>query len=107
MISGNSTNSSSRRSSNNSSSSRRSSNNSSSSHTGDENDEKKVKELNREIMMIFQMYKSSFSHASAALLSVLSYLSENYIKQNPESKKMLSEYFEKEFDKFLNKVNQL
>jgi hypothetical protein len=80
MITGNSTNSSSRRSSNNSNSS---------SRTGDENDEKKVKELNREIMMVFQMYKSSFAHASAALLSVLSYLSENYIKQNPESKQIL------------------
>jgi hypothetical protein len=91
----------------NSSSSSHNSNGSSSSHnTADENDERKVKDLNREIMMIFQMYKSSFSHASAALLSVLSYLSENYIKQHPESKKVLSEYFEKEFDKFLNKVNQ-
>ncbi|HEY9387550.1 MAG TPA: hypothetical protein VIP70_10960 [Nitrososphaeraceae archaeon] len=94
----NSTNSSS--STHNSNGSRRS------HHTADELDERKVKDLNREIMMIFQMYKSSFSHASAALLSVLSYLSENYIKQHPESKKVLSEYFEKEFDKFLNKVNQ-
>jgi hypothetical protein len=92
---------------NNSTNSSSSTHNSNGSHhTADEHDERKVKDLNREIMMIFQMYKSSFSHASAALLSVLSYLSENYIKQHPESKKVLSEYFEKEFDKFLNKVNQ-
>jgi hypothetical protein len=64
-----------------------------------------VKELNREIMTIFGVYKASFGHASAALLSVLSYLSENYIRQHPESKKILSEYFEKEFDKFLNRFN--
>jgi hypothetical protein len=40
------------------------------------------------------------------LLSVLSYLSDNYMRQHPESKKVLSEYFEKEFDKFLNRFNQ-
>jgi hypothetical protein len=88
---------------NNSSRHRHSSN---SSRIPDEHDEKKVKELNREIMTVFGVYKASFGHASAALLSVLSYLSENYIRQHPESKKILSEYFEKEFDKFLNKFNQ-
>jgi hypothetical protein len=72
----------------------------------DEHDEKKVKELNREIITVFGVYKASFSHASAALLSVLSYLSDNYMRQHPESKKILTEYFEKEFDKFLNKLNQ-
>jgi hypothetical protein len=79
---------------------------SSSSRIADEHDEKKVKELNREIMSVFGVYKASFGHASASLLSVLSYLSDNYMKQHPESKKILSEYFEKEFDKFLNRFNQ-
>ncbi|MDQ3869843.1 MAG: hypothetical protein M3250_09860 [Thermoproteota archaeon] len=78
---------------------------SSSTRTADEHDEKKVKELNREIMSVFRVYKASFGHASAALLSVLSHLSDNYIRQHPESKKILSEYFEKEFDKFLNRLN--
>ena len=79
---------------------------SSSSRIADEHDEKKVKELNREIMSVFGVYKASFGHASASLLSVLSYLSDNYMKQHPESKKILSEYFEKEFDKFLNRFHQ-
>ncbi|HYX55775.1 MAG TPA: hypothetical protein VE818_06425 [Nitrososphaeraceae archaeon] len=82
------------------------SNSSSTSRVADEHDEKKVKELNREIMSVFGVYKASFGHASASLLSVLSYLSDNYMKQHPESKKILSEYFEKEFDKFLNRFNQ-
>ena len=73
--------------------------------SANDQDEKKVKDLNREIMTIFQMYKATFSHSSAALLSVLSYLSDNYMKQHPESKKILSDYFEKEFDKFLNRFN--
>jgi hypothetical protein len=72
----------------------------------DSQDEKKVKDLNREIMMVFQMYKASFGHTSAALLSVLSYLSENYIRQHPENKQILIEYFEKEFDKFLDMINK-
>ena len=83
-----------------------SSRHSSSGRIPEEHDEKKVKELNREIMTVFGVYKASFGHASAALLSVLSYLSDNYMKQHPESKKILSEYFEKEFDKFLNRLNQ-
>jgi hypothetical protein len=83
-----------------------SSSSSSSSRIAGEHDEKKVKELNREIMTIFGIYKASFGHASAALLSVLSYLSDNYMRQHPESKKVLLEYFEKEFDKFLNMLNQ-
>ena len=86
--------------------SRHGSSSSSSSRIPEEHDEKKVKELNREIMTVFGVYKASFGHASAALLSVLSYLSDNYMKQHPESKKILSEYFEKEFDKFLNRFNQ-
>ena len=77
---------------------------SNSSRIADESDEKKV-ELNREITTVFGIYKTSFGHASAALLSVLSYLSDNYMKQHPESKKILSDYFEKEFDKFLNRLN--
>jgi hypothetical protein len=77
-----------------------------STSSADSQDEKKVKDLNREIMMVFQMYKASFGHTSAALLSVLSYLSENYIRQHPESKQMLIEYLEKEFDKFLDMINK-
>jgi ABC-type arginine transport system ATPase subunit len=77
-----------------------------STSSADSQDEKKVKDLNREIMMVFQMYKASFGHTSAALLSVLSYLSENYIRQHPESKQTLIEYLEKEFDKFLNMINK-
>ena len=81
-------------------------NSSSNSRIPQEHDEKKVKELNRDIIAVFGVYKASFGHASAALLSVLSYLSDNYIRQHPESKKILTEYFEKEFDKFLNKLKQ-
>jgi hypothetical protein len=74
--------------------------------TANDQDEKKVKDLNREIMTIFQMYKATFGHSSAALLSVLSYLSENYIIQHPESKKTLSPYFENELEKFLKKIKK-
>jgi|SRR5918993_2770899 hypothetical protein len=80
--------------------------NGSSGRTPDEQDEKKVKDLNREIMVIFQMYKASFGHTSAALLSVLSYLSDNYLKQHPEDKQILLDYFEKEFDKFMNMIRR-
>ena len=55
-------------------------------------------------MMIFQMYKESFGHTSATLLSVLSYLSDIYLTQYPENKEILFEYFEKEFDKHLNMI---
>ena len=34
----------------------------------DSQDEKKVKDLNREIMMVFQMYKASFGHTSASII---------------------------------------
>lgn len=88
----------------NSDNSRHNSNNN--SRIPDEHDEKKVKELNREIITVFGVYKASFGHASAALLSVLSYLADNYMGQHPESKKIMTEYFEKEFDKFLNKLKQ-
>ena len=81
-------------------------NSSNNSRIPDEHDEKKVKELNREIMTVFGVYKASFGHASAALLSVLSYLSDTYMRQHPESKEILTDYFEKEFDKFLNKLKQ-
>ena len=77
-----------------------------SSRIPNEQDEKKVKDLNREIMMIFQMYKASYGHTSAALLSVLSYLSDNYLTQHPENKQILYEYFEKEFKKFLNTIEK-
>jgi hypothetical protein len=81
-------------------------NNDSNSSISNAQDEKKVKDLNREIMMVFQMYKASFGHTSAALLSVLSYLSDNYLRQHPENKKILSDYFQKEFDKFLKMINK-
>src|SRR5919106_2076295 len=81
-------------------------NDTSSSRIANEQDEKKVKALNREIMMIFQMYKASFGHTSAALLSVLSYLSDNYLTQHPENKQILLDYFEKEFDKFTNMIRR-
>lgn len=81
-------------------------NDTSSSRIANEQDEKKVKALNREIMMIFQMYKASFGHTSAALLSVLSYLSDMYLRQHPENSQILSDYFQKEFDKFLKMINR-
>src|SRR5918993_5727165 len=80
--------------------------NSDSNRIPNEQDEKKVKDLNREIMMIFQMYKASYGHTSAALLSVLSYLSDNYLTQHPENKQILLDYFEKEFDKFMNMIRR-
>jgi hypothetical protein len=86
--------------------SRHNSSSNNNSRRPDEHDEKKVKELNREIITVFGVYKASFGHASAALLTVLSYLADNYMRQHPESKKILTEYFEKEFDKFLNKLKQ-
>jgi hypothetical protein len=86
--------------------SRHNSSSNNNSRRPDEHDEKKVKELNREIITVFGVYKASFGHASAALLSVLSYLSDTYMRQHPESKKILTDYFEKEFDKFLNKLKQ-
>src|SRR5215208_3617714 len=81
-------------------------NNTNSSRIANEQDEKKVQALNREIMMIFQMYKASFGHTSADLLSVLSYLSDIYLRQHPENSQILSDYFQKEFDKFLKMINR-
>ena len=81
-------------------------NHSSSSRIANEQDEKKVKDLNREIMMVFQMYKASFGHTSAALLSVLSYLSDIYLRQHPENNQILFDYFQKEFEKFLKMINK-
>ena len=40
---------------------------SNSSRIADESDEKKVKELNREITTVFGIYKASFGHASARI----------------------------------------
>jgi hypothetical protein len=50
-------------------------------------DVRKVKDLNRELMMIFQMYKESFGHTSAALLSVLIFI--RYVMQHLENKQIL------------------
>ncbi|CAN5357021.1 hypothetical protein BH18THE2_BH18THE2_43880 [soil metagenome] len=49
---------------------------------------RKVKDLNREIMMIFQMY-----------IVERSVIFIRYIMKHPENKQILFEYFEKEFDK--------
>ena len=34
-------------------------------------DEKKVKDLNREIMTIFQMYKATFGHSSGSIIKCI------------------------------------
>jgi hypothetical protein len=39
-------------------------------------------------MMFFQMHKE-FGHASATLLIALSYISDDYLTQHPENKKIL------------------
>ena len=45
----------------------------------------------------------SFAHASAALLSVLYFISERYGKAHQENRKIILDYFKTEFDKFLKK----
>jgi hypothetical protein len=70
----------------------------------DKEQQKRVKQLNQEIMMVLGKHAASFGYASAALLSVMYFISENYIKRHPESKTMLLDYFRTEFDRFLNKL---
>jgi hypothetical protein len=66
-------------------------------------EQRKVKQLNQEIMFVFEKHASSFAHASAALLSVLHFISERYGKAHPENRKIVLDYFKTEFDKFLKK----
>ena len=66
-------------------------------------EQKKVKQLNQEIMFIFERHATSFSHASASLLSVLHFISERYGKAHPENRKIVLDYFKTEFDRFLKK----
>ena len=73
-------------------------------NNNDNEQQKRVKQLNQEIMMIFEKHAASFGYASAALLSVMYFISEKYTKQHLESKAMLLEYFRTEFDRFLNKL---
>jgi hypothetical protein len=70
----------------------------------DEKEKRKVEQLNREIMVVFEKHASSFGHASAALISVLYFISERYGKAHPENRKIVVDYFRKEFDKFLKKL---
>ncbi|HET7390810.1 MAG TPA: hypothetical protein VFJ51_08290 [Nitrososphaeraceae archaeon] len=70
----------------------------------DEEEKRKVEQLNREIMFIFEKHAAPFGHASAALISVLYFISERYGKAHPENRKIVLDYFRKEFDKFLKKL---
>ena len=69
----------------------------------DEEEQRRVKQLNKEIMFVFERNAASFSHASASLLSVLHFISERYGKAHPENRKIVLDYFKTEFDKFLKK----
>jgi hypothetical protein len=70
----------------------------------DKEEGRKVKQLNQEIMLVFEKHAAPFGHASASLLSVLYFISERYGKSHPENRKILSDYFRTEFDKFLKKL---
>ncbi len=73
-------------------------------NNNDNEQQKRVKQLNQEIMMVLEKHAASFGYASAALLSIMYFISEKYTKQHPESKAMLLDYFRTEFDRFLNKL---
>ena len=73
-------------------------------NSNDNEQQKRVKQLNQEIMMVLEKHAASFGYASAALLSVMYFISEKYTKQHPESKAMLLDYFRIEFDRFLKKL---
>jgi hypothetical protein len=70
------------------------------------NQEDEVKRLNREIMVIFEKRAAPFGYASAALLSVLYFISEKHVKVHPENRSILIDYFRKEFDRFLSKLTE-
>ncbi len=69
-----------------------------------EEEEKKVRQLNQEIMLVFEKHTAPFGYASAALLSVLYFISEKYAKVHPENRMIVSDYFKAEFEKFLKKL---
>ena len=48
----------------------------------DKEEERKVKQLNQEIMFAFEKHAAPFRHASASLLSVLYFISERYGKSH-------------------------
>ena len=73
-------------------------------NTQDKEEERKVKQLNQEIMFVFEKHAAPFGHASASLLSVLYFISERYGKSRPENRKIMLDYFRTEFDKFLKKL---
>jgi hypothetical protein len=75
------------------------------SNRRNQEDEEQVKRLNREIMVIFEKRATPFGYASAALLSVLYFISEKHVKVHPENRSILIDYFKKEFDRFLNKLS--
>ena len=52
-----------------------------------EEEEKKVKQLNREIMFIFEKHTTPFGYASAALMSVMYFISEKYGKLTSREQK--------------------
>lgn len=49
-------------------------------------------------MVIFEKRAAPFGYASAALLSVLYFISEKHVKVHPENRSMLVDYFRKEFE---------
>ncbi len=53
-------------------------------NNNDNEQQKRVKQLNQEIMMIFEKRAASFGYASAALLSVMYFISERYTKEHLE-----------------------
>jgi hypothetical protein len=77
------------------------------SNTQDKEEERMVKQLNQEIMFVFEKHNAPFGHASASLLSVLYFISERYGKAHPENRKIMLDYFRTEFDKFLNKFENV
>ncbi len=69
----------------------------------EEEEQRQVKQLNQEIMLVFEKHAASFAHASGALLSVLYFISERYGKAHQKNRKIILDYFKTEFDKFLKK----
>ena len=69
----------------------------------DKEEERKIKQLNQEIMFAFDKHAAPFGHTSASLLSVLYFISERYGKSHPENRETILDYFRTDFDKFLKK----
>jgi uncharacterized protein YejL (UPF0352 family) len=76
-------------------------------NTQDKEEERKVKQLNQEIMFVLEKHAAPFGHASASLLSVLYFISERYGKSHQENRRMVLDYFRTEFDKFLKKFENV